>query len=660
MSGRLWRVGLIFTALSLIILLRVVGASAQGAYLVSLASLNTSRFPHLSAYLDVHDQSGAFIHGLTTQDVSVQENGVQLPVNTLQENKPGVQFVVAIAPGASLAIRDGAGISRYEYLRRGLLTGSWAAQSSGGDDLSLATEDGPLVTHSSDPAALRGALESYQPSDPYAAPNLEVLASALQLASDPTPRPGMERAILFVTPPQPADISLGLQSIQASANQQNIHVFVWLVASQEAFAAPEIDLLRNLTSQTRAAFFAFSHDEPVPDLESLLEPLRYVYQLGYDTRAATAGAQQLIAQVVLGGETVSSAPLSFELNLLAPSVLFLEPPAQIARKFPNQPTQPPGPSVTDLQPVEQTVNIQVSFPDGYIRPLVSSRLFVDGSMVAETTSPPFEQLVWDLRPYTQAGTHILRAEATDDLGWVGQSNEISVKVSVPSTTQEVAVVVSHNRLLVIGLTVFTSATILMLVLIVGGRIRPRPYPSQVRPSASFTENTRPVGYWQRLRQLRDPLTQPVKISATLPARPKAARQGWLARLPWLKQPAPVIIARAYLEPLPGSDDPTIPLVLQITADTVTLGSDPQKAGLVISHPSIEGVHARIRQEGKSFLIEDTGSVAGTWVNYEQAASGGTRLKHADIIHLGRVGFRFNLQDPGAPPKVVVTPLEPGA
>ena len=362
MSARLWRLLLTSATLLILFLLHTAGSSAQSAYTVSLTSPDISTFPHLTAYLDVHDPTGEFVHGLSTKDVFLEENGVQVPVNGLLEKKPGVQFVMAIAPGSTFAIRDASGTSRYEYLLQGLLAGSWAGQPSGGDDLSLLTEGGPQLTHSSTPVTLRSALESFQPSDPIATPSLEVLASALQVVSDPTPHPGMERGILFITPPQLPEVSLGLQSILANANQEDIHIFVWLVAPEESFVLPEIDLLRNLASQTRGTFFAFSHNEPVPDLETILEPLRYVYQLGYDSQAATAGAQQIAAQVTIGGEQITSQPQSFELNLQSPALVILDPPAEIVREFVNQPTSTTTNAVSDLRPVEQRLNIQVTFP----------------------------------------------------------------------------------------------------------------------------------------------------------------------------------------------------------------------------------------------------------------------------------------------------------
>ncbi len=102
----------------------------------------------------MHDPTGAFVHGLTPQDVTLQENGVQVPVSELQEQKPGVQFVIAITPGASFTIRDALGVSRYEYLLQGLLAGTWEDQPSGVDDFSLLTMGGPQLTHSSDPACV--------------------------------------------------------------------------------------------------------------------------------------------------------------------------------------------------------------------------------------------------------------------------------------------------------------------------------------------------------------------------------------------------------------------------------------------------------------------------------------------------------------------------
>ena len=145
----------------------------------------------------------------------------------------------------------------------------------------------------------------------------------------------------------------------------------------------------------------------------------------------------------------------------------------------------------DLLPVEKVLKIQVVYPDGYDRSIALTRLYVDGVIAAENNSPPFDQFIWDLRPFTQDGLHNLSVEVTDNLGLVGKTGETSVNIMVPSTTQGMIVAVSQKQSLVIGVTVLVSASILVLVLILGGRIHPKPHPGQVRHTSGASEKTRP-------------------------------------------------------------------------------------------------------------------------------------------------------------------------
>jgi predicted component of type VI protein secretion system len=90
--------------------------------------------------------------------------------------------------------------------------------------------------------------------------------------------------------------------------------------------------------------------------------------------------------------------------------------------------------------------------------------------------------------------------------------------------------------------------------------------------------------------------------------------------------------------------PTQPI--PILNNVVTLGTDPTKATLILDEPSIAAQHARLRRDREgNFFVLDHGSVAGTWINYMQANGKETRLQHGDLIHLGRVGFRFRMKNP---------------
>ena len=220
-------------------------------------------------------------------------------------------------------------------------------------------------------------------------PNLEVLAAALQVASDPIARPGMERAILFITPPQGSDVSLGLQSIISSANKQNIHIYVWLLAAPEVFRIARNQPAAQPGRPDAWRFFRFSRDEPVPDLETLLEPLRYIYQLGFSSQVTAPGTHQVIGQVTTSAGMITTSPQSFELNFELPAPTMLDIPGEIVRTFAVQPTPGTAAISADLLPEEQVLNIKVAFPDGYDRPLTLTRLYVDGAVAAENSHHSF-------------------------------------------------------------------------------------------------------------------------------------------------------------------------------------------------------------------------------------------------------------------------------
>ena len=627
-------------------------AQAQSTSTVYLSPPDISQFPQLSAYLDLTNPQGSFNSDLVSSAVTILEDGVQLPLTGLQIQRPGVQFVLAITPGAALEIRDGQGHSRYFHLVEGLLGGAWDEQAAGQDDFSLLTSQGAILIHNDNPASLSSLLATYQPPTTGETPTLEVLAQALEVAADPLPRPGMERAVLYITPLQVADIAAGLQTLAARANQQNIHIFVWLVGAPESFYQPTADQLAALTGQTGGSFFTFSGTEPVPDLETYLEPLRPVYRLVYESQVSVPGPHQISAQVSLPEGSLVSPVQTFEVNLQPPIPELLHPPVVIDRSFTATATS--GELVpTGLLPLEQNITLSVTFPDGYPRPLVRSTLIVDEMVVAENTAPPFDTFRWDLRAYTQDGLHTLRVEVVDSLGLVGQSAETVVQVTAPAPEQGLIIAFERQRLLVVGLGVLIAGSVLALVLIIGGRIRPQAG-GRGRKAARGKAAA-------RQRRDKDPVTQPVPIppAGTMPGQARFPLSGWFDRLPRHSQPA-APQPFAYLTPLVETGVHSLLPPIPLGADTVALGSDPQQSTLVIDDPSVDGLHARLTLTENGFRLVDAGSTAGTWVNYAPIPTEGFTLVHGDLVHLGRSGFRFTLRNGSHRHKPTVQPLEPPA
>jgi len=334
---------------------------------------------------------------------------------------------------------------------------------------------------------------------------------------------------------------------------------------------------------------------------------------------------------------------AFEIDLLPPDPAFVSPPLEINRYPPDlqdtrQASEVP---IADYMPKQEELQILVGFPDEHVRPLMSTSFYVDGQLMGENRQEPFDRFTWDLSGYEASGTHMIRVEAEDNLGLIGSSIERLVLVNVVQPARSPWSWVTRNVPILSILVAVVAGSVLLLVLLLGGRLRPRA-----------------VNAPRRARLRSDPVTQPIPVRVEPPAR---HFPNWANRLQWPQRHiAPK--AFAFLSCISESEGETTPIApatpIPITSNEITLGSDPNQATLVLNEPSVEPLHARIlRKEDGSFRLADEGSIAGTWVNYTPVSHEGTNLEHGDLVHIGRVGFRFTLSQPTQLRKPIVTSTE---
>ncbi len=646
----------IITYLVLLLLLLPVPARAQTAASATLSVPDLSAFPLVQVFLDVHDAQGQFIHDLEPEQIRVLEDGNQLPVSEISELRQGVQFVVAINPGPSLGVRDSRGISRYDYIKDALTL--WAASRRGStiDDLSLVITGSATISHVSDSQQWLETLQSDQVEARTATPSLDTLVRAVSLAADPTIRPGMGRAILFITPPVETQAAPALENLATQAKQQDVIVFVWVVSPTGAFPTTGFNALNTLAEQTGGSLVTYPGEEPLADviqpIEEYLEPLRDIYHIQYRSKIGSSGVHQLAIQVQNGAEQIETNTQSFEIEIQPPIPAFISPPIQIQRKLPSDADdeysvdeehpmeQQRGEEapLSSLTPAEYSLQVVFDFPDGRKRPIVQSELYVDGALVAENTRPPFDQFIWDLQNYTTDGTHLIQARATDNMGLVGASAELPVLISIDMPRTSPWSTIRQNLPILASLVALLAGAVLLLVLVVGGKLRP----STLRAARAQ-------------RRKADPVTQSVPVDEKATSRHLPA---WVNRLQWHQRNA-APKALAFLSPISDTDNEVIAPPIPITSNEVILGSNPNQSALVLQDASVEGTHARlVYQPDGSFRLADEGSIAGTWINYTPISREGTSLEHGDLIHIGRMGFRFTLRQPKQVRKPVITPLQP--
>ncbi len=625
--------------LSFLCLLIILGAAvfstphrwvaAQAALTAEISPPDASAFPVISTLLEVYGADGQFVTGLTAQDVTALEDGQPIPLDSLEETSPGVQLVVAVNPTAALAVRDVKGLSRYDKIKEAIIAWAESRPDENTDDLSLVASGGSLLVHRPIEEWLRN-FTGYTPDTRRGVPTLQALNLALDALEARPSQPGTKKAILFISPHLTPETFEGVDSVIQRANATDARIFVWLVDTGAFFSGPGAQTLQRLAVETGGQFFPYSGIETLPELESYLGSLRYLYKATYTSNIAQSGNHTLSLQVTAGGQEAVSTEQTFDVTVEPPSAVLLSPPLQIVRQ-----TDPDDPfNIETLTPVSQPLEALLEFPDDHPRDLVRTTLLVDGLPVAENTIEPFDTFTWDLTPYATSGIHQVAVEIEDALGLKRTSLPVPVEVTVIQPPSGFPAFVDRNRAAVTTGAVALAGVVLLLVVVIGGRLR--------LPSAKERRKARKVE--------TDPVTQPVIVQAEKPRETKSSPLSWLRARPVI---APAYFARVTPD---GQQAPGAPIAL--TAREATFGTDPVQATNVLDDPSISPLHCRLRQDDRgNFTLYDQNSVSGTWVNFEPIGREGRRLAHGDIVNIGTLSFRFVMRRAPSVPRPRVIPSE---
>jgi hypothetical protein len=621
------------------------GAQQQNLSFATLYNADYSTFPTASLLLDAFDTNGIFASGLKPEAVSVTENGQQLPVDSLTEMAIPLQLVVAVNQGEPLDVRDATSFSRFQ--RASQVISQWAQTLPADlpDDFSLVSQAGPVINHATASEFISG-LNAFQPDFRAATPNLQSLAIALDTVSAQTPRLGMKRAILFITPSMnDANLAAAMEPLLQRAVQNHIRVFVWFIDLETTFTTTSAAVFNTLALQTGGSMFTYSGIERFPDLEGYFLPLRRVYTASFSSRLSTGGEHMLSVQVKLpSGAQVTSNEQKINLDIQPPNPIPLTSSLQITRQPPAE-----DPYNTEiLLPTEQVIEIIVEFPDQHPRPLTRTTLYVDGQIVDENTTEPFDKFTWDLTSYTTSGPHQLSVEVVDSLGLSKASMASPIAITVIQPPRgPAAFLAKYRNYITIAAIVF--AGIALTLILASGRLR--------MPSIRAAQEAR--------RAEADPLTQSVQVVKDAPAvavaaptaKPKKPRAKPKKKEPDTKSRKE---ADAVLMRISEDGQPLAVTPIAVLEKEITFGTDPVQCNQILDDASIASVHARLRKtEDGNYLLQDNGSIAGTWVNYEPVPREGYRLMHGDMVNFGRLIYRFTLRTPpqGNKPKITVQTIE---
>lgn len=620
-SKRLARFFLLLMLCSTGLLAFVTPLQAQSSLNLRMESPDLSQFPKITLYLDASDSQGKFITGMTLDNFTVLEDGYQRTVNEVQELEPGLHTIIALNLGATLSNRKNTALpTRYEETIYAIANWLNGVQSPATNQYTLISNEGVLVERSQEKTSFTNTLQNYKPNLFNFEPDLTSISSALDVAAKPSLLAQSKETILYITP-LPLDKDLPqIAALQARAQKIGVPINVWLVAPETASNAPALQYLNQLATATSGKFLFYSEGSPSPNPEEYVGRMRHIYRLRYTSAVSQSGTHSVRASVKFGNLTAETPDTQFSINLTQPMATLINLPAAIDRKYVE--SQDGGKT---LQPAVITLQAAIAFPDGYKRQLKTTRLYVDGAVVAENKEEPFDYFGWKLEPYQYSGEHLVAVEVEDILGFRNISPPATVTINVAS--------VYPGWLVGIIKFINLGGWIPLVAVAVGGSVF-----AGLRLRKRWIAIRKARGGFETEGGMQDPLLQSVPgLGSTIDTdyysqQAKRSASGESAqdsapRLIWAgKESAPAGLKEIILDKA-----------------EIIIGSDAQQAAVVIAAPAISPQHASLkRSERGSVTIADLGSESGTWVNYAPVSKAGILLHNEDLVQFGDLHFRYKI------------------
>jgi hypothetical protein len=573
---------------------------------------DTEAFPILSVAFKPPNAPSGERFDLDTEDLAVQENGRSVPILALEKQLSGVHFTLAINGDRRFDLRDASGVSPYDRIREALIEWAGSRRFAPEDTLSLFTQEYTAIRNTALREAWIEALENYQPNFRMMTPDLTSLETALRAAEERVVPFGVDKALLYITPPPTfAEIS-SIVALTEVARSAGIQVNVWMLGEELFLTTDQGGSLRDLAAVTGGQFFHYTGVEPLPNPEVYLEALGVFYTLRFDSGIREGGTYTIRVIADLPGGEMRGESDAFFIDIQPPKPIFLSPPAAILREA------PPGweGDLENLVPASMDIEFLLEFPDHYPRDLATARLYVDGRLADEQNEAPFGTLTWTLTNLVEPGEHSLQVKVEDVLGLQGETIIIPIQLEVQ--LPEAEEIISARQ---IGWTVVGGILAVSIILLFIWAIR------RFLQSAFAQRAAKKI--FDSARKARPPVNidQADQVFATLLPLTSAYPEGERA-------------------------------AIMITKRQIAFGCDPSRADQVLKGEEIAGLHARLRvREGECWL-SDSGSDGGTWINYNLIGRDPVQLHPGDLIHFGAVGFRFTVIDPESPPNAAVSKFEP--
>ena len=591
---------------------------------IQILDIDTSGFPEVRVAITTADERGAPISDVS--QLTLWENGQPVTAPSIERISTGVDatFVIDANPDI-IGVDDDSGLTRKQKAEESIRRFADQYMSRDGLDrisIIVPSDDGQsgrfLLQDASRPEDVIAAVDGYAPLSLRETPLNEMLTLALNQVQE-RGEEGHFHPVLLFTDARRISAQLSYPLLTAQANESGTPIYVAILGA--VADDTEIENARGLFAPTRADYVHMPTGVEADTIYEIWQQQSDRVQLAYRSQQGHSGRTQI--EVNFGDV---QAVDSFELALQPPEVRVWEENVDIHRVG-----AAPDSAPVDMQPAVQPLTASISWPDGYPRNVSEVTLYVNDQPQTVMDSLPEDAsdtitVDWDISSLVE-GEFDLVVAVTDELGLQGASAPLPARV-----TSE----------------------------------RPQP-PTAVPTDPPPEEGVQDLIALLPLESIPLPLQQFSWISGDLAAgisvvvlvllvaifwrnRDKQTTeerlQELLSRASSAPGPSPVsetgdpLMGR--LEPFAGTPTGAI----SFFGENLTIGSDEGTADIAVPHPSVAGLHARIRHQEDEYWLFDEGSAEGTYLNYKRLGLAPRVLQDGDVVQFGTVNYRFRLRPEG--------------
>ena len=617
------RFGIALVPCVILTLVAVTPAASQSTVSkVVITSVNVDAFPEVRVQVKPVDANGAFIPGISASQFSLQEDGETVQIEKVStESLPlnvRVVFVVdelVIAPHVQV-VREAIQSFAENQMQAGDVVKVLAASESGTQT---------IVDLTSDPEEVVNGITNYDPGSASGTLLLDAVNQGLtELSALSENTEGLNRMVVFsVSINDTRDLGKTIEK----AVQLGIPIHTVLLGEQDTAGA-----LGRLARATLAGEGTIS-PEGLNDLFETLDAqsVQDQYLITYRSKVDQPGDHELV--VAVGG--VSSNATAFTLDQLDSPLVSITAPASDTLITRTETFFGQDPET--IQPAEQTVAVEVTWPDGHPREIVLEKttLVVNGrSFDAQTTKakirgdngkdPVILELTWDLRQENTPGETPISivVEAEDELGLKGISEPLTLSVdyvpfvvvnACPDLILKYTPALCSNFNLILPLGSLAVAVIALVYAAVYVRRNPK-VQQQVKER---------IG------------TMMTRMGGTRIGGPRSGGSPGATMMV-----EPVESAKALLVAVEGRTG-SRQTEFRIN-ETTTMGRSSDHAKLVFQSDQgdrspISRLHCTVLEKEGFFDLRDEGSSNGTFLNGARLKQGELhRLRDGDMVELARV------------------------